>query len=222
MVTLSARQRVENKQTKKKPNRTPACDLQTYVAPGLLLSCTSAIGMLNHRPPAIYSHETEKLKDDDQIKKRKAKKKQKKRDYCSKFLLYKCDGCTELRNKNGCAGLRLSSVWSRHGKQKPKIRTRANCNCTREEEKKKQRGKLFFNVCAYYYYFSKQSHSLKNKTKTKHNRSSSNQKVTLLFGEINCSLHSPLSAGLVSSYCSSAVTEGGGPPNEKQKGNASS
>lgn len=47
-------------------------------------------------------------------------------------------------------------------------------------------------------FFSKQSHSLKEKTqKQKHNRSGSNQKVPLLFGEINCSLHSPLSAGLV-------------------------
>lgn len=34
--------------------------------------------MLNHRP-AIYSHETEKLKDDDQIKKKKKEKKKKKK-----------------------------------------------------------------------------------------------------------------------------------------------
>lgn len=33
--------------------------------------------MLNHRP-AIYSHETEKLKDDDQIKKKRKKKEEKK------------------------------------------------------------------------------------------------------------------------------------------------
>lgn len=95
------------------------------------------------------------------------------------------------------------------------------------QEKKRRRNKeenSFSMSVLIIIFFSKQSHSLKkNNTKTKHNRSGSKQKVTLLFGEINCSLHSPLSAGLVSSYCSSAVTEGGGgPPNEKQKGNASS